>query len=90
MYADSTPITEETPRLLDVCKDADYLKTDEYALAKAREENILFCSGKKKRTIIHPYITYNTERLQLGAIEKDIWALPCIAWQEHSAPKRCR
>ena len=28
-------ITEDTPRLLDVCTDKEYLKTNEYALAKA-------------------------------------------------------
>lgn len=74
VYADSKdPITEKSPRLLDVCKDIGYLKTDEYALAKARSENILFDSNGDNWTIIRPYITYNVERLQLGAIEKDVW-----------------
>lgn len=42
MYVDSDePITEEIPRLLDVCEDTDYLKTNEYALAKVREEDVL-------------------------------------------------
>lgn len=74
VYANSKkPITEKTPRLLDVCKDEEYIKTDEYALAKAREENILFDAKQKNWTIIRPYITYNVERLQLGAMEKDLW-----------------
>ena len=74
VYADSsTPITEESPRLLDVCKDEIYLKTDEYALAKARQENILFESGRKNFTIIRPYITYSENRLQLGVLEKETW-----------------
>lgn len=74
VYAESKePITENSPRLLDVCKDEEYLKTDEYALAKARSENILFDSDGGNWTIIRPYITYNVERLQLGAIEKDVW-----------------
>ena len=34
-------LTEDSPRLLDVTNDKEYLKTDEYALAKAREENII-------------------------------------------------
>lgn len=34
-------ITEDSPRILDICKDQDYLATDEYALTKARLENIL-------------------------------------------------
>lgn len=74
VYADSTkPITEETPRLLDVCKDVKYLQTDEYALAKARSENILWGFRRKNWTIFRPYVTYNVERLQLGGMEKDIW-----------------
>lgn len=74
VYSQSeTPITEETPRLLDVCQDEEYLKTNEYALAKAREENLLFNSGKNNFTIIRPTITYNTHRLQLGVLEKENW-----------------
>lgn len=42
VYADSeTPITETSPRLLDVSPDKKYLATDEYSLTKAREEDIL-------------------------------------------------
>lgn len=67
------PITEETPRLLDSIKDKEYLATDEYALAKAREENILRAGDKQNYTIIRPYITYNDERLQLGTMEKEAW-----------------
>ena len=74
VYADSdSPITENSPRLLDVSRDSAYLQTDEYALAKARQENVLFASQNKNWTIIRPYITYNTERLQLATLEKDIW-----------------
>lgn len=64
-------ITEQTPRLLDVCGDQEYLQTDEYALAKARQENILHDSGKNNYTIIRPSITYNDRRLQLGVLEKE-------------------
>lgn len=74
VYARSdSPITEDTPRLLDVCQDAEYLRTDEYALAKARQENILFHSGHQNWTIIRPSITYNINRLQLGVLEKENW-----------------
>lgn len=66
-------ITEKSSRLLDVCKDETYLQTDEYALSKAREENILFSSCLKNWTIIRPYITYSEIRLQLGVLEKDYW-----------------
>ena len=64
IYANSkTPITEDSPRLLDVTTDKEYLKTDEYALAKARQENLLQESGKTNWTIIRPYITYSNQRL---------------------------
>ena len=71
--ASDEPITESSPRLLDVCKDLTYQQTDEYALAKAREENLLVNSNKRNWTIIRPYITYNNQRLQLGVYEKENW-----------------
>lgn len=74
VYADSdSPITEESPRLLDVCKDKEYCATDEYALTKARQENVLKETGKTNWTIIRPYITYSENRLQLGVLEKEEW-----------------
>ena len=76
VYADvgkNNVITEETPKLLDVCEDEIYRKTDEYALAKARQEEILRTSGYENWTIVRPYITYNSERLQLGVFEKEKW-----------------
>lgn len=74
VYAQSeNPITEETPRLLDVSEDNTYLQTNEYALAKAREEDLLLHSGFKNYTIVRPSITYNTHRLQLGVLEKESW-----------------
>lgn len=74
VYADSKmPITEDSPLLLDVTKNAKYLLTDEYALAKARQENILRKSESANWTIIRPYITYSESRLQLGVLEKEGW-----------------
>ena len=74
VYADSKdPITEDSPRLLDVSRDKTYLATDEYALTKARQENILQESGSKNWTIIRPYITFSEIRLQLGVMEKESW-----------------
>jgi len=74
VYAESTePITEDSPRLLDVCKDTEYLATDEYALTKARQENILRESGHENWSIIRPYITFSEIRLQLSPMEKESW-----------------
>lgn len=82
VYADTnSPITEDSPRLLDVCNDKDYLNTDEYALAKARQEDILRNSFKKNWTIIRPYITFSEYRLQLGVLEKERWLYCAINGQ---------
>lgn len=67
------PLIEDSPRLLDVITDDDYLKTDEYALAKARQEDILKRSKFCNWSVVRPSVTYNTNRLQLGAYEKENW-----------------
>lgn len=69
VYADTKIIAEDSPRLLDVTNDGAYLKTDEYALAKARQEDILRASNKNNWTIIRPTITFSKERFQLGTYE---------------------
>ncbi len=75
VYADSPVITEGSPRLLDVCDDPEYLATDEYALRKARCEDMLFASGMTNWTVVRPAITYDgvSGRLQLGAYESEEW-----------------
>lgn len=72
-------LTENSPRLLDVVDDEDYLNTNEYALRKAREENLLFNASCENWTIIRPYITYSTNRLQLGTLEKEYWLKRALA-----------
>lgn len=67
------PIIESSPRLLEKSEDSLYLATDEYALSKARQEDILANSGYNNWTIIRPYITYSENRLQLGVLEKEDW-----------------
>lgn len=74
VYAENREsIREDSPRLLDICENENYLKTSEYALKKARQENVLLKSNKTNWTIIRPYITYSNERLQLGVLEKEHW-----------------
>lgn len=68
-----TPIDETGYRLLDSCEDKKYLVTEEYALAKARQEDILRECKMKNWTIVRPYITYSEIRLQLGVLEKENW-----------------
>ncbi len=72
------PLTEGSKRLLDSCTDDEYLQTNEYALLKARQENILSTSKNKNWTIIRPYITYSEIRLQLGTLEKESWLYRAI------------
>lgn len=74
VYADSPVITEDSPRLLDVSDNPEYLATDEYALAKARCENMLFDSGRTNWTIVRPAITYDgSGRFQLTVLESNEW-----------------
>ena len=75
---DATEINEESKRLLDVCKDSRYLHTQDYALEKAREENLLTNSQYKNWTILRPYKTYSSNRLQLGFLEKESWLYRAI------------
>ncbi len=74
VYADQDrPITEKDPRLIDISDDSEYLQTQEYAIEKARCENILSACAGSNYTIIRPYITYSEYRLQLGVLEKENW-----------------
>lgn len=79
VYAPSeNPITEDSPRLLDICNDGEYLRTNEYAIAKAKEENIIINQKKQNWTIVRPSVTYNVGRLQLGCYEVDNWLPRCL------------
>jgi len=79
VYADSDePISENNPRLLDTIEDQEYLSTDNYALAKARQEDILKENGLRNWTIIRPYLTYSETRLQLGFFEQNTWLLRAL------------
>ena len=74
VYANSMhALTETSLRLLDVSEDQKFLSTDDYALCKARQENILFEQEKTNYTIVRPYITYGEDRLQLGIQEHETW-----------------
>jgi nucleoside-diphosphate-sugar epimerase len=74
IYAESDqPIAEDSARILDVSQDEAFLRTDEYSLSKARQDDILRKSGRTNWTIVRPYITYSQNRLQLGHLEKEHW-----------------
>ena len=74
VYAESAvPLTEYSPRLLEVSQDKDFLATQRYALRKARQEDKLALLPQKNYLIVRPYITYSDNRLQLGIYEKEQW-----------------
>ena len=64
-----TPITENTPRLLDVSKDKGFLATEDYSLYKARQEDVIQNSKYDNWTIVRPAITYSKRRFQLVTLE---------------------
>ena len=66
-------ITENTPQLLNVSEDSEFLSTDEYALSKARGEVVLQKNKQKNWTIVRPSITYSKKRFQLGVLEANIF-----------------
>lgn len=84
VFADSPVIAERSARLLDVSGDREYLATDEYALAKACQEDLLRSSGRGGWTIVRPAITYSAGRLQLCTLECGTW-LP-LALAGHAVP----
>ena len=69
VFANDPPITEKSARLLDVSKDEVFLATDDYALAKAKQENILRSSAYSNWTIVRPATTYSRGRFQLVTLE---------------------
>ena len=71
VYADAQGvITEDSPRLLDTIKDdPKFLATDDYSLAKARQEDIIRASGCKNYTILRPAPTFSTLKYQLISME---------------------
>lgn len=71
--ASETPLTEESLRLVDKVADKDFIRSDDYALAKARQEDLLKISGKDNWTCIRPYMTYDSYRMDLGFFPKELW-----------------
>ena len=69
VYAGESPITEESPRLLDVSEDAELVASNDYCIHKARGEDILTASDYENYTIIRPAITYSKMRYQLVTLE---------------------
>jgi len=90
VYADEEiPVREDSPRLLDVSKDQDYLARyeTEYSLYKAMEEDLLINSGKKNWTIILPATTYSTGRSQLVTLEANVFVRRALQGKKVILPR---
>ncbi len=74
VYAnEELPITERSPRLLDVSKDAEFIKEEnEYSLYKARIEDIVKGSKYMNWTFFRPSITFSKFRYQLVTLEANV------------------
>ncbi|WP_165054357.1 MULTISPECIES: NAD-dependent epimerase/dehydratase family protein [unclassified Adlercreutzia] len=74
VYDDASVIAESSPRLLDSSNDEGFLATDDYALEKARCENVLFSQASRAWTIVRPSIAYDESgRFDLGVLASSVW-----------------
>jgi hypothetical protein len=69
VYANSTPIREDSPCFLDVSDDKEFIATEDYALFKARQEDILKASNFDSLKIVRPAITYSKFKYKLVFLE---------------------
>ena len=77
VYAGEYPITENSPRLLDVEKPTDFVCEKEYSIYKAEEEDYIRSTGYRNWTILRPSITYSKHRFQLTILEANtvVWRM---------------
>ena len=80
-------LLEHSPRLCEVSSDPVFLESAEYAMEKARQEDLLRSASRKNWTIIRPYITYGEKRLQLGTLEKESWLYRALHGRSIVFPK---
>lgn len=76
VYSDSPNeiLTEKSLRLIDDLRiDINYRKSEEYAIKKAKQENIIFSQDNKNWTILRPSITFGKNRLQLFCFEASLF-----------------
>lgn len=77
VYAGTYPVTEDSPRLLDIEKPGDFVNEYEYSIYKAQCEDYIISSGCNNWTILRPSITYSKNRFQLTILEADtfVWRM---------------
>ncbi|MBO5453423.1 MAG: NAD-dependent epimerase/dehydratase family protein [Clostridia bacterium] len=74
VYAESNgPITEETPHLLDVTTDKEFLENEWYALSKAKAEKFIRNESETNNwTIVRPVISFSADRLDVVTVSGHI------------------
>ncbi len=72
VYAGEYPITESSPRLIDVKKPDNFVTELEYSIYKAEGEDLLLASDYSNFTIVRPAITYSKRRFQLTILEANV------------------
>ena len=87
VYGESTPIREDSPRLLDLEKPEDYVSEREYSIYKAEGEEVLRASGYHNYTIVRPAITYSTCRFQLTILEANAFLGRLLAGKQVILPE---
>jgi len=71
VYADDSPLNENSKRLFDTDLPSDFERKFEYSIYKAEAEDFLHSSDFDNYTIIRPAITYSKRRFQLTTLEAD-------------------
>lgn len=91
VYAPTEGVIDETSqRILDICKDQQYIQQELYDISKALQENMLIQSGYHNYTIVRPSLTYNDERLQFALYEKDEWLYRALHGQSIVFPENMK
>lgn len=73
VYADMEhPITENSPRLLDVSTDERFLAEEDYAVSKAKAEDYIRAQEPKNWTFVRPVISFSQRRLDIVTTSRRI------------------
>lgn len=72
VYAGEYPITEDSPRMLDIQRPEGYRCYKDYSIYKAQGEDLLRSSGYHNYTIVRPAITFSKRRFQLTTLEANV------------------
>lgn len=91
-YADlEHPITETSPKLIDVVDDPNLHQNEKYAMSKSRCERYLHAfPGRKNWTVVRPVISFSDRRLDIlthsghDVLEKEVLYMPLVTKNLHA------